>query len=61
MHRSPPSAIKRMKKDTVRMISETHSKHFSKGMLEAIDMTSHLDHRERPQTVDEFIEIMTSR
>lgn len=60
-HTSPPSAVKRMKKDTVRPISETHAKHYSQGLLQAIDLASDLDPSKRPQTVDEFIEIMTAR
>ena len=60
-HSSPPSAVKRIRKDTVRPLQETHAKHYSDGMLQAIDKASLLDHTLRPQSVDEFVEMMTTR
>ena len=60
-HKSPPSAIKRLKKDTLKPLAETHSKYYRKNLIAAIDKASSLKAHERPQTVDEFIEIMTSR
>ena len=60
-HKSPPSAVKRLKKDTLRPLSETHAKHYRKNLILAIDRASSLDQKERPQSVDEFVEIMTTR
>ena len=60
-HNSPPSAVKRLKKDTLRPLSETHSKYYRKNLIHAIDMASNLDQGKRPQSVDEFVEIMTTR
>ena len=60
-HKSPPSAIKRLKRDTLKPLIDTHSKYYRKNLIRAIDMASDLDISKRPQSVDEFIEIMTSR
>jgi len=60
-HKSPPSAVKRLKKDTLRPLKETHSRHYRKNLILAIDQASSLDQSERPQSVDEFVEIMTTR
>ena len=60
-HKSPPSAVKRMKKDTMRPLTETHEKHYSEFLLNAIDQASQLDPLKRPQSVNEFIELMTHR
>ena len=60
-HKSPPSALKRLKKDTLRPLRETHSKYYRAHLIKAIDMASSLDMSQRPQSVDEFIEIMTTR
>ncbi len=60
-HKSPPSAVKRLKKDTLRPLRETHASHYRAKLIEAIDLASNLDPRKRPQSVDEFVEIMTTR
>jgi len=60
-HKSPPSAVKRMKKDTLRPLKETHSRYYRKNLILAIDKASSLDQTVRPQSVDEFVEIMTTR
>lgn len=60
-HKSPPSAVKRLKKETLRPLQETHSKYYRSNLVKAIDMASSLDYRNRPQSVDEFVEIMTTR
>jgi len=60
-HKSPPSAIKRIKRDTLRPLMDTHTKYYRANLIKAIDMASDLDSSKRPQTVDEFIEIMTTR
>ena len=60
-HKSPPSAIKRLKRDTVRPLRDTHAKYYRTNLLRAIDEASDLDYEKRPQSVDEFIEIMTTR
>ncbi len=59
-HKSPPSAVKRVKKDTLRPLAETHSSYYRPNLIAAIDQASNLNHMARPQSVDEFIEIMTS-
>jgi len=60
-HKSPPSAVKRIKKDTLRPLKDTHGKYYHKGLITAIDKASNLVASERPQNVNEFIEIMTTR
>lgn len=60
-HKSPPSAIKRLKKDTLRPLVETHSKYYRENLLKVVDQASNLDKSKRPQSVDEYIEIMTTR
>ena len=60
-HKSPPSAIKRMKKDTLKPLAETHSKYYRKNIIRAIDEASNLNAADRPQSVNEFIDIMTTR
>ncbi|RBP48912.1 serine/threonine protein kinase [Arenicella xantha] len=60
-HKSPPSAVKRLKKDTLRPLRETHGKHYRKNLILAIDKASQLEPSLRPQSVDEFVEIMTTR
>jgi len=59
-HKSPPSAVKRVKKDTLLPLAETHSSYYRPNLIAAIDQASNLNHMARPQSVDEFIEIMTS-
>jgi len=60
-HKSPPSAVKRLKKDTLRPLKETHDRHYKSNLIYAIDKASNLDPEERPQSVDEYVEIMTTR
>lgn len=60
-HKSPPSALKRVKKDTLKPLRDTHAKYYRSNLIRAIDLASSLEQSERPQSVDEFIEIMTSR
>jgi len=60
-HKSPPSALKRLKKDTLKPLAETHAKYYRKNLIKAIDMASSLDPRERPQNVNDFIGMMTTR
>ena len=60
-HKSPPSAVKRLKKDTLRPLFETHAKYYRNNLVKAIDQASSLTSSDRPQSVNEFIEIMTSR
>jgi serine/threonine protein kinase len=60
-HKSPPSAVKRAKEDTLRPLKETHSRYYRKNLILAVDRASSLDQSERPQSVDEFVEIMTTR
>lgn len=60
-HKSPPSAVKRLKKDTLRPLKETHGRHYRRNLLHAIDKASDLDPTARPQSVDEYVEIMTTR
>ena len=60
-HKSPPSAVKRRKKDALRPLIDTHSRHYRTNLMLAIDQASSLNYKERPQSVDEFVEIMTRR
>lgn len=60
-HKSPPSAVKRLKKDTLRPLKDTHGRYYRPKLIEAIDRASSLDPLERPKSVDEFVEIMTTR
>jgi len=60
-HKSPPSAVKRLKKDTLRPLKDTHGQYYRPKLIEAIDRASSLDASKRPQSVDEFVDIMTTR
>ncbi len=60
-HKSPPSAIKRLKKDTLKPLAESHTKYFRTNLVNAIDQASNLDRNKRPQSVDEFVELLTTR
>ena len=60
-HKSPPSALKRLNKETLRPLAETHLKYYRANLITVIDLASSLDHTKRPQSVDEFVEIMTAR
>ena len=60
-HLSPPSAVNRAKKDTLKPLKDTHSKYYRPNLLRAIDDASNLDMNKRPQSVEEFIDIMTTR
>lgn len=60
-HKSPPSAVKRLKKDTLRPLADTHSKYYRANLIRVIDEASLLDKTKRPQSVDEYIDIMTTR
>ena len=60
-HKSPPSAVKRLKKDTLKPLKDTHGRYYRENLLLAIDQASSLDYNKRPQTVDEFVEILTRR
>jgi len=60
-HKSPPSAVKRLKKDNLRPLKDTHGRHYRKNLIYAIDKASSLDPNERPQSVDEYVEILTTR
>ncbi|MFT5608993.1 MAG: serine/threonine protein kinase [Parvicella sp.] len=60
-HKSPPSALKRLNKETLRPLAETHLKYYRANLITVIDLASSLDHTKRPQSVDEFVEIMTTR
>lgn len=60
-HKSPPSAVKRLKKDTLRPLKDTHGQYYRPKLIEAIDRASSLDASKRPQSVDEFVAIMTTR
>jgi len=60
-HKSPPSAVKRLKKDTLKPLAETHAKHYRKNLIAAIDQASLLNPKDRPQNVNELVELMTKR
>lgn len=60
-HKSPPSAIKRLRKDTLRPLAETHGKYYRSNLIYAIDKASNLNQGDRPQSVNEFVGIMTAR
>lgn len=60
-HKSPPSATKRLKKDTLRPLAETHAKYYRANLIDVIDQASSLEQSARPQSVDEFVEKMTTR
>lgn len=60
-HKSPPSAQKRLKKDTLKLLSETHGAHYPMSLLNTIDQASNLDPQRRPQTIDEFVSKITTR
>lgn len=57
-HKSPPSAVKRLKKDTLKPLAETHGSYYRSNLINAIDQASGLNQMTRPQSVDEFIELM---
>ena len=57
----PQSAAKRVKKDFVQPLIETHANRFRVNFLRTIDAASELDASKRPQDVDEFISGLTAR
>jgi len=54
--RPPPSALNRQKDDQMKPLSRTHGRKYSKSLLAAIEWSMRLDYRERPQSVDTFLE-----
>lgn len=60
-HVSPPSAVKRLKKDTLKPLAATHGRHYRKNLVSIIDQASCLNPSDRPQSVDEFVTMMTKR
>lgn len=60
-HKSPPSAEKRMQRDTLKPLLQTHGENYSHGLLHAIDLASNLNPKKRPQNVEEMMTIMTTR
>ncbi len=56
--KNPPSAMERLDRDTLLPVVKTHGRKYSKGILEAIDWSTQLDHRKRPQTVDSVLELL---
>ena len=60
-HKSPPSALKRLKKDTLRPLAETHSKYYRENVIKAIDLASNINPLDRPQNVNDLVEMMTAR
>ena len=60
-HKSPPSALKRLEKDTLRPLAETHSKYYRENVIKAIDLASNINPLDRPQNVNDLVEMMTAR
>lgn len=60
-HKSPPSAVQRLKRDTLKPLAQTHSKKYRDALIETIDLASSLDPSKRPQTTDDFMSMMTAR
>ena len=55
----PPSAIERVKKDKLEsMIRSFEKKKYSSSLLEAINSAMKMDLTERPQTIEEFMEML---
>lgn len=55
----PPSAIERVKKDKLQsMIRSFEKKKYSSSLLEAINSAMKMDLTERPQTIEEFMEML---
>ncbi len=55
----PPSAIERVKKDKLEsMIRSFEKKKYSPSLLEAINSAMKMDLTERPQTIEEFMEML---
>ena len=52
----PPGALEREKNDTVKLHVQ-QNKRYSNHLLDAIDWTLKLDHRDRPQCVDDFLQL----
>ena len=60
-HETPQSAAKRIKKDQIKPLTKTHSKHYRPALLETIDAASSMAPGNRPQSVDEFVEGIIQR
>ena len=53
---SPPSANKRLEKETLRPAREAHKKRYSEPLLAAIDWAMEIDPLLRPQSVDDLMQ-----
>jgi len=58
--KTPPSSLERRQKDTLVKVSKTHTRKYSKGLLEAIDWATELDHRHRPQNADAMLRLINN-
>lgn len=54
--KAPPPSVRRRKQDQLIPLSKSHSRKYSKLLLETIDWSLSLDYEQRPQTVEAFNE-----
>jgi hypothetical protein len=54
--RPPPPALERQKNDILKPVSKTHARKYPKSLLSSIEWAIQLDHRERPKSVNAFLE-----
>lgn len=60
-HMTPQSAARRIDKDQMKPLVETHQRYYRPRLLEAIDAASNIEPGKRPRDVDMFIRMLTIR
>lgn len=59
--KSPPSSPERLEKDTLQPVLRTHSRKYSRCLLEAIDWATELNQERRAKSIDELLMKMTDQ
>lgn len=59
--KSPPSSPERLEKETLQPVARILSRKYSRCLLEAIDWSTQLNQKKRPQTIDELLMAMTDQ
>jgi len=57
--KSPPSAPERLEKETLTPVARSHSRKYSRCLLEAVDWATALDYNRRAPSVDKLLAAMT--
>jgi serine/threonine protein kinase len=56
--KAPPPSIKRVERDTYKPAVREFARHYSRQLLETVDWCLHLDQLERPQTVQQVLDVL---